>query len=138
MWIPLALLSAFTAALVAIFGKIGLQGVDPTLATTVRAVIMAAILVIVSAATGRWNALGSIGNRAWLMIVLAGAAGAASWLAYFLALRTGPATGVAALDRLSVVFVIILAALFLGETLTWRLALGGALMTAGALLMVVR
>ena len=76
------------------------------------------------------------GGRAWLMIVLAGFAGAASWLAYFLALRFGPATGVAAVDRLSVIFVIVLATLFLGEAFTWRLALGGAFMVAGALLIV--
>lgn len=135
-WLFLAFLSALFAALVAIFGKIGLQGVDTVLATTVRGVIMAVVLVLASAASGKFATLGTINSRAWWMILLAGISGAASWLAYFLALKLGPATHVAAADRLSIVFVIILAALFLGEALTWKLALGGALMAIGAIFIV--
>lgn len=134
MWLILAALSAFFAALVAIFGKIGLQGVDTVLATTVRGIIMAVVLTLASVASGKFAALGTISGRAWWMIFLAGISGAASWLAYFLALKLGPATHVAAVDRLSIVFVIILAALFLGETLTWKLALGGTFMAIGAIL----
>lgn len=134
MWLILAALSAFFAALVAIFGKIGLQGVDTVLATTVRGIIMAVVLTLASAASGKFATLGTIGSRAWWMIFLAGISGAASWLAYFLALKLGPATHVAAVDRLSIVFVIVLAALFLGEALTWKLALGGAFMAIGAIL----
>ncbi len=137
-WILFALLSAVAAAGVAIFGKLGITGIDSTLATTVRAVVMAVFLLIVSAVMGKLQLLGSITNRVLLFIVLAGISGALSWLFYFFALRFGPATGVAALDRLSVVFVLILAALFLGEHLTWRTGLGGMLITAGALLMVWR
>ncbi len=134
MYLILALISAFTAALVAIFGKIGLQGVGSVLATTVRGIIMALVLTIVSAATGKFTAIGTISGRAWWMIFLAGVSGAASWLVYFLALKFGPATHVAAVDRLSIVFVIVLATLFLGEALTWKLALGGACMAIGAIL----
>jgi transporter family protein len=134
MWLLLALLSAVTAALVAIFGKIGLQGIDTVLATTVRGAIMAAVLIVASVVSGKFAALGTINARAWWMIVLAGISGAASWLAYFLALKLGPASHVAAVDRLSIVFVIVLAALFLGEALTWKLALGGALMAIGAII----
>lgn len=136
MYLLLALLSAVFAALVAVFGKLGLAQIDSTLATTVRAIIMAGSLVLLSVATGRFSGVGAFTGRAWLLVALSGLAGAASWLAYFAALRLGPATTVAALDRLSVVFVIALSALFLGEALTWRAALGGLLMTAGALIMV--
>lgn len=135
-WIFFALLSAVAAAGVAIFGKLGIKGVDSTLATTIRAVVMAVFLVTVSGVMGKLQLLGTITNRVFLFIVLAGISGALSWLFYFFALRFGPATGVAALDRLSVVFVLILAALFLGEQLTWKTGLGGILITAGALLMV--
>ena len=134
MWLLLALLSAVTAALVAIFGKVGLIGVDPTLATTVRGVIMATILVLVSLVGGKFSGMTAISGRAWWAILFAGIAGAASWLFYFLALKLGPASHVAAIDRLSIVFVIILAALFLGEVLTWKLAFGGALMALGAII----
>lgn len=134
MYLLLALLSAFFAALVAIFGKMGLQGVDPVLATTVRGIVMAVVLALASAVSGKFSAIGTIGGRAWWMIFLAGVSGAASWLAYFLALKLGPATHVTAVDRLSIVFVIVLAALFLGEALTWKLALGGAFMAIGAML----
>lgn len=135
-WVFFALMSAVMAAGVAIFGKLGIKGVDSTLATTVRAVVMAVFLVIVSGVMGKLQLLGTITNRVLLFIVLAGISGALSWLFYFFALRFGPATGVAALDRLSVVFVLILAALFLGESLTWKTGLGGLLITMGALLMV--
>lgn len=136
MYLLYALLAAVTAALVAIFGKIGLHGVDSTLATTARGVIMAVVLVLASAIGGKFSGLSSVNGRAWLFIALSGLAGATSWLAYFLALKLGPTTHVAAIDRLSIVFVIVLAALFLGEALTWRIAFGGALMIAGAVLIV--
>src|SRR5687767_13194455 len=105
-WIFFALLAAAFAALVAVFGKIGIQNVDSTLATTVRAVIMAAFLAIVAGVLGKAKLLSTIDNRALTFIALSGIAGALSWLAYFVALKTGPAPAVAPLDRLSVVFVL--------------------------------
>ena len=135
MYILFALLSAVSAALVAIFGKIGLGKVDTTLATAIRAVVMAVLLVIAAIILKKWG-LSQISNKAYLFIFLAGLAGAASWLFYFLALNLGPATSVAALDRLSVVFVILFAALFLGESLTIKSVLGGLLIISGALLLI--
>lgn len=137
-WIIFALLSAATAALVAIFGKIGISQVDSTLATSVRAVIMALFLVVVAGLLGKFKLLSTIDNKALTFIVLSGIAGALSWLFYFLALKNGPASGVAALDRLSVVFVVILAALFLGESLTWKSGLGAVLIAAGAFLLTLK
>lgn len=134
-WIIFALLSALFAAAVAIFGKLGVQGLDTTLATTIRVVIMAAFLVVVSLTMGKGSLLSSFNNKALGFIALSGVAGALSWLFYFFALKYGPASGVAALDRLSVVFVLILAVLFLGEGLTWKSAIGALLVTIGAILL---
>ena|SRR5437588_10298499 len=139
-WIPLAILSAFTAALVAIFGKLGLQNIDSTLATTVRSIIMALFLVATSLALGKFSgfSLSSFAGKEWLLIIGAGIAGALSWLFYFFAIKLGPVNGVVAIDRLSLVFVVIMAALFVGEAFTWRVGLGAALMVGGALLISLK
>lgn len=140
MYILFAVLSAITAALVAIFGKLGLRTLDPTLATTIRGVIMGVFLVLFSLALGLTGRLqwAHLSGREWLWIVLAAVAGAASWTFYFIALKMGTASAVAALDRTSIVFTIILAALVLGETITWKVGLGAALMAVGAMLIVLR
>lgn len=137
-WIIYALLSAFFAALVAIFGKIGLKGIDTTFATTLRSIIMAAFLVITSLALGKLDFHTQLGGKEFTFIVLSGIAGALSWLFYFSALKNGPASGVAALDRLSVVFVLALALIFLGEHFTWKSSIGAFLIAAGAILMVIQ
>lgn len=138
LWIIYSILSAVFAALVAIFGKIGLKDVDSTLATTVRAVVMALFLFFVTLSLGKFNLLHTIKNKVLLFIILSGVAGALSWLFYFLALKTGIVTGVAAIDRLSVVFVVIFAILFLGEKLDLFTALGALFMVTGAILMVIK
>lgn len=140
MWIIYACGSAIAASLVAIFGKIGLQGVDPTLATIVRGVIMAIILVLAGLVFKKFQGLdwSAIGGNAWMYIFLSALAGASSWVLYFLALRTGPASAVAVLDKFSVVLVIILAAVFLGETLTVRSIFGILFTIAGSLLILFK
>lgn len=140
-WIGLGIISALAAAGVTIFGRIGLEGIDSTLATTLRSIIMAFTMVMVSLSSGRlqglWQGNTQISGRAWLFILLSGGAGAASWLAYFSALKIGPPGAVAALDRLSIVFILVLATLFLGEQHSWRgwlglvLLVGGVYMIAG-------
>lgn len=137
-WIVFALFSAVSAALVAIFGKIGIANVDSTLATSVRAVIMALFLFFVSLSLGKLKLLNTINSKALLFIILSGIAGALSWLFYFFALKKGPAAGVASLDRLSVVFVLILAALFLGEKITLKTGLGAIFISIGAILMSLK
>ncbi len=136
-WIVLGLLSAGFAALVAVFGKLGLKNVDATLATTLRVIIMTIFFVIVSAVLHKYKLLSAVDNKALGFIALSGIAGALSWLCYFAALKMGPAGGVAALDRLSVAFIIVLAALFLGEALTLKSVVGGLLIAAGAILFVI-
>lgn len=136
-WIFYSFGSAVFAALVAIFGKIGLKGVDSTLATTIRAVVMALFLIVVAFSLNKFSNLESITGRPLLFIILSGVAGALSWLLYFLAIKYGPVSSVVAIDRTSVVFALILAALFLEEAFTWKTALGGALILGGALMVAL-
>lgn len=137
MWFVLAILAALFAALVAIFGKVGIKNIDSTLATTIRSIIMAVFLILASLATGRFSHLGSINSRSMKFIILSGISGALSWLFYFSALKLGLASRVATIDRMSVVFVVILAALFLGESLTIKSAIGVILLTIGAVMIVL-
>ena len=137
LWVLYGLLAGLSAALVAIFGKLGVKGLDSTLATTVRAGIMFGFLVVVSLVLRKTPLLSTLDKRALLWIAASGVAGALSWLWYFLALKTGLVKGVAALDRLSVVWAILLAALFLGEGFGWKTALGMLLVGSGALLLVL-
>ncbi|MCA9353720.1 EamA family transporter [Candidatus Nomurabacteria bacterium] len=139
MWVVYAILSAVFAALVSIFAKIGLKDVDTTLATAVRAVVMALFLVGVVLFTGKINMIGDIFglSRTWVFILLSGIAGALSWLFYFIAIRDGSVSPVVALDRTSVVFAIIFAALFLGETLTIKSVIGALLVLGGAILIAL-
>lgn len=136
-WIIYALLSAMFAALVAIFGKIGLKDIDSTLATTIRSIVMAVFLVVVAFSLGKFSALDTLNSKAITFIILSGIAGAISWLLYFLAIKLGPVSAVAALDRTSIVFVVLLAFLFLGESITWMKILGSLLIVCGAILMVL-
>jgi len=140
MWAVYATLSAIFAALVAIFAKLGLEKIDSTLATTVRAVIMATFLVAVSLLLGKFAGftLNSFSGREWMLIVLAGIAGALSWLFYFFALKTGLASEVVAIDKLSIVLVVVLAALFLGEGWQMSAIFGAILMVVGAVLIAVK
>jgi len=139
MWLLFAFLSAFMAALVAIFAKLGLKEIDSTLATTIRSIIMAVFLVLVALALRKFDGftLSSFTSKEWLLIALAGIAGALSWLFYFFALKHGAAGPVAAIDRLSIVFVVVLAALFLGEGFGLYVILGALLMAAGAVLITM-
>ncbi|MEK7127436.1 MAG: EamA family transporter [Patescibacteria group bacterium] len=134
MWFLFAVLSSITAALVAIFGKIGLSNVDSTLATSLRAIIMAVAVFGLALFTGKFSGLSQITGNNMLWIFLSGLAGAASWVFYFAALKMGDATKVAAIDRTSIIFVVILAILFLGEKLTWLKLFGAILIGIGAFL----
>lgn len=138
-WLIFAFLSAITAALVAIFGKIGLQDVDPNTATAVRAIVMAIFLVGFIAVEGKISQISSIASNWGVMkyIVISGIAGALSWLFYFIALKLGSASQVASIDRLSIVFVIIFALLFLGEKLTLKVGVGAALVSVGAIIIAL-
>lgn len=140
MWLFYAFLSSIFAAGVAIVGKLGLKNLDSTLATTIRSLIMAVFLLAVSLAMKkfsgfRWH---DLSGRDWWLIIAAGIFGALSWLFYFFALKTGQAVPVVAIDRLSIVFVLLLAAIFLGEVITLRSGLGVVLIVIGALLISIK
>lgn len=137
-WLPLAFLSAIFAALVAIFGKIAVTSVDPNIATLVRAAIMTVFLLLVGVVTGKIGSVTQIGSKDFLWILLSGLAGAISWLFYFWALKLGPATKVATIDRLSLVMVAVFAAIFLGEKFSWFSALGILLVASGAYLITLK
>ena len=136
-WILYGLLSAVTAALVTIFAKLGLNGINPTFATMIRSGIMFVAMIAATVFSGRWSGFSTLNPKTWWTIVLSGLAGAASWLFYFLALKYGPATRVAALDRLSFFFIVLLSVLFLGEALTWKTAVGTAMIVSGVLLFIL-
>lgn len=139
MWVLLALGSAVFAALTSILAKIGIEGVDSTLATAVRTVVvvvMAWLMVAVVNGAGTAAQLTSISTRSWVFLILSGFATGASWLCYYAALQLGEASKVVPIDKLSVVITLVLAALFLGERLTARTAFGAALITAGTLVLV--
>ena len=131
MWVALALGSAAFAALTTIFGKIGITGVDSHLATAIRtgvALIMAWGMVFI---VGSQSGLAEIGKRNWLFLVLSGMATGASWLCYYKALQIGEVSKVVPLDKLSVVFTLILAFIILKEQFTTKALIGSILITAG-------
>lgn len=138
-WAIYALLSAIFAALVAIFGKIGLKNFDSNVATTIRALIMTAFLFLVILLQGKMNQINEIisNNKALLFIVLSGIAGAISWLFYFLALKRGTVSQVIPIDRLSIVFAILIALIFLGEKVTFIQGIGIMLAIAGAMVIAL-
>ena len=132
-YIIYALLAAFFAALVPIFGKLGLRDVNPTLATAVRAVIMAVFLVGVALLSGS-SQLSEIDGRALLLITLSGLAGALSWLFYFMAIKGGRVPTVIAIDKTSVALAIFLSWVVLGSRMDIKTALGALLIVIGAIL----
>lgn len=137
-WLTWSLLSALFAGLTAVLAKIGVTGIDSNLATAVRTAVVLVFASGIALATQPASAVLAWSSRTWLFLTLSGLATGCSWLCYFRALQLGDASKVAPIDKLSVVFVLVLAALFLGEALTWKTALGGTLITAGAIVLAWR
>jgi transporter family protein len=136
-WQFFSLLSAFFAALTAIFGKLGVNEVNSNLATFIRVVVILVFNFSLVFARGEFQDIALVSSRGVLFLVLSGLATGASWLCYYQALKIGHASQVAPVDKLSVVLVIIFAALFLGEALTLKTVLGGALILAGSLVIIL-
>ena len=138
MWKYYALLSAFFAALTAIFAKIGVKDINSDLATAIRTMV---ILLIVWGMVLFGNHLGEvkgIPRHTWLFLILSGAATGLSWLFYFKALQAGDVSRVAPIDKLSVVITICLSFLFLKEPVSLRVVIGALLITAGSIVMLVK
>jgi transporter family protein len=139
LWIIFALLSAFMGALVAIFAKIGLEDIDTNTATAIRAVVMALFLIGVIVVQGKLHDIKPIllNHKAIFYIILSGLAGALSWLFYFIAIKHGKVSQVVPIDRLSIVFAIVLAILFLGEKISLKSGIGAIIMAIGAIIVAL-
>jgi transporter family protein len=137
-WQIWALLSAVFAALTAIFAKVGVEDINSDLATLIRTVIVLTALSLILFASGKLSHPGPISAKSWLFLLLSGLGTGASWLCYFRALKLGPATLVAPIDKLSVVLVALFGVVFLGERPSLNGWLGIALISAGAILIVVK
>lgn len=133
-WAAFALLSAGAAALTAILAKLGVEGVPSTLAMGIRAAVITLLTWVFVLGIGEEKILNTLSPRTWAYLVASGAAAGLSWWAYFHALQLAPASWVAPIDKLSLPLTIVLAAVWLGETVTWRAAVGVGLMVIGALL----
>ena len=137
MWLILALLSAIFAALTSILAKVGIDGVNSNLATAVRTVVVVIMAWGMVFLTNAQSGLSAISRKSWIFLILSGFATGASWLCYYKALRIGEASKVVPVDKLSVVFTLILAFVFLHEQFTIKSVLGCLLIGAGTLLMVL-
>lgn len=135
-WLVWSLFSALFAAATAILAKVGVEGISSNLATAIRTVVILVFAAAIAAATYKPGEFAAISQRSWLFLVLSGVATGLSWLCYFRALQLGPASKVAPVDKLSVVLVILFAALFLGEGLSFWKVTGGLLIAAGATALV--
>ncbi len=134
-WQLFAMGSAFFAGLTAIFGKIGVEGINANLATFLRTVVILVLVAVIVTLRGEWKPPQGLARHSVAFLVLSGLATGVSWLFYYRALQLAPASLVAPIDKLSVAFAILLGVVFLGEALTVRLAIGGLLVIAGVLVL---
>jgi len=139
-WIFWALLSAFFAGLTAVLAKIGVTGVDSNLATAVRTSVVLVFTwsIAFAANANATGALSRLSHRTWIFLVLSGVATGLSWLCYFRALQLGEASRVAPVDKLSVVFAILFAAVLLHEKLGWQQWVGGSFVVTGAVILAIK
>ena len=137
MWFVFALLSAVFAALTSILAKVGIEGVDSNLATALRTSVVLLMSWGMVFLTGAQGGISQINIKSWLFLILSGVATGVSWLCYYRALQMGTVSKVVPIDKLSVVFTLILAFIFLHEKLTVKSAIGAVLITAGTLVMVL-
>lgn len=137
MWMILAVLSAVFAALTSILAKVGIEGVNSTLATAIRTVVVVAMAWGMVFITSAQKGLGEIQTKSWIFLILSGLATGASWLCYYKALQLGDASKVVPIDKMSVVITLVLAAVFLHEQFTVKSVIGCVMITVGTLLMVL-
>jgi transporter family protein len=136
MWWIYALLSAFFAALTAIFAKIGIKGVDTDVATAIRTVVILLLAWAIVIFKGSAGSVGGLTRQNWTFLVLSGCATGLSWICYFKALQLGKVSQVAPIDKLSVALAIILAVVFLKESLSIKQALGALLIISGSVVLI--
>ena len=137
MWFILALLSAVFAALTSILAKVGIEGVSSNLATAIRTLVVLAMAWLMVFVTNTQSGITDISRKSWIFLILSGLATGASWLCYYKALQLGQASKVAPIDKLSIVFTIVLAYFFLHEQEDAKSVFGCLLIVAGTLVMVL-
>lgn len=137
MWVLFAILSAVFAALTSILAKIGITGVNSTLATAIRTVVILIVSWGMVLITGVQSGLKDISQRSMLFLVLSGVATGLSWLFYFRAIQLGQVSKVVPIDKLSIVLSIILAFVVLKEPVTIKAVIGGLLITAGTFVLIL-
>ncbi|MCL2825378.1 MAG: EamA family transporter [Polyangiaceae bacterium] len=135
-WWVFAVVSAVAASATAILAKVGIRDVPSNLATALRTVVVLVFAWMMVFIAGEHHGIRRIGTRSLVFLALSGIATGVSWLAYFKALQMAPASQVAPIDKVSLAFTIVLASVFLGEHISWKLGIGTALMVAGALLTI--
>ncbi len=136
-WVFYALGSAFFAGLTALFGKLGVSGINSNFATFIRTIVILVVSAGIVSLRGEWQKPGLLSQNTWFFLILSGIATGLSWLCYYRALQLGQVSKVAPIDKLSVAFAIILGILFAGEKLTWPVALGGSLIIAGSVVIIL-
>ena len=137
-WQFWAVLSAVFAALTAIFAKIGVEDINSDVATFIRTIVVLIGFTLVLYSTGQFTQPGPISTKSWIFLALSGLGTGASWLCYFRALKLGPVTLVAPIDKLSVVLVALFGVVFLGERPSLNGWIGIVLIAAGAVLIATR
>ena len=137
MWFTFALASSIFAALTSILAKIGIEGVNSTLATAVRTFVVLVMSWGMVFITNTQGGLWEISRRSWIFLILSGIATGASWLCYYRALQIGEASKVVPIDKLSIVITMVLAAVILHEQFTVKSIAGCGLIAIGTLLMVL-
>lgn len=137
-WKWFAVGSAFFAGLTAVLAKVGVKNISSNLATLIRTIVIIAFLGILVGLRREWENPFLLNRRSLIFLVLSGLTTGLSWLCYYRALKTGPASIVAPIDKLSIFFAIILAILFLGERLNIFQWIGTFLIFAGALVLVFK
>ena len=137
MWFVFALLSAVFAALTSILAKVGIEGVNSNLATALRTLVVRAMAWMMVFVTNAQGGIGAISRKSWLFLILSGLATGASWLCYYKALQIGEASKVVPIDKLSIVFTLVLAWTFLHEQVNAKSIFGCLLIVAGTLVMVL-
>lgn len=137
MWLLFAILSAVFAALTSILAKIGIEGVNSTLATAIRTVVVVIMAWGMVFLTHVQSGISEISKKSWIFLIISGLSTGASWLCYYRALQMGSASKVVPIDKLSVVITLILAFVFLHEEFTAKSLIGCILIGAGTLIMVI-
>ncbi len=137
MWWLFALLSAVFAALTSILAKVGIESVDSNLATAIRTMVVVGMSWLMVFVTNAQSGITNIGKKSWIFLILSGLATGVSWLCYYKAIQMGDVSKVVPIDKLSVVFTLVLAFIFLHEEFNAKSLVGCILIAAGTLFMVL-